>query len=197
MGYEYDVFVSYRHGDIDYWLENIFLKRLTFFLENELGRRPIIFFDKNIQKGDTWPYRLQKALSTSRCLAAFLQPSYFRSKWCLFEFGTMVEREKAEGYRTILNPNGLIQIVQVGDGVHFPSYTRHIQWFDCTDYFSASVAFEKSEKCLELEDLIRTWAVDVARMINSAAEWKEDWINLSKVEISIPEEPIFTAPRLE
>jgi hypothetical protein len=197
MGYEYDVFISYKHGDIDYWLTNIFLKRFNFALENELGRKPLIFFDQNIQKGDIWPYRLQSALAGSRCVVAFLQPSYFSSDWCLFEFGSMLERERLEGFRTRMNPRGLIQAVQVGDGVHFPPYARQIQWLNCTDHYSASLAFEKSEKCLELEILIKEWAPDVAKMINYAPNWKEDWINLSKVEISIPKAPIFSAPTLD
>lgn len=197
MAYEYDIFISYKHGDIDYWLENIFLKRFVFYLENALGRRPQIFFDKSIQKGDTWPYSLQKALASSRCLIAFLQPSYFASNWCLFEFGTMLEREKIEGYRTVRNPKGLIQGVQVGDGVFFPAYAKQIQWFDCRDYFSASSAFEKSERCLDLEQSMKNWSVDVAQMIKATPRWKEDWINLSNIEISLPKEPIFVAPRLE
>ncbi len=197
MGYEYDAFISYKQGDIDHWLEKVFLKIFVFYLENELGRRPKFFLDKSIQKGDTWPLSIQKALASSRSLVAFLQPSYFASKWCLFEFGTMLEREKAEGYRSLGNPKGLIQAVQVGDGIHFPVYAKQIQWFDCTDYFSASPAFEKSERFLELEKLIKVWSIDVAHMINHAPDWKEDWINLSNIEISLPKEPIFSAPRLE
>jgi hypothetical protein len=197
MEYEYDVFISYKHGDIDYWLTNIFLKRFSFALENELGRKPLIFFDQNIQKGDIWPYRLQSALTRSRCVVAFLQPSYFSSDWCRFEFGSMLEREKVEGFRTLMNPRGLIQAVQVGDGIHFPPYAKQIQWLNCTDHYSASLAFERSEKCLELELLIKEWAPDVAKMINYAPNWKEDWISLSKLEISIPKEPIFSAPTLE
>lgn len=197
MGYEYDVFISYRHGDIDYWLQNVFLKRFIFYLENELGKRPSIFFDQDIQSGDTWPLKLQQALSKSKCLVAFLQPSYFCSKWCLYEFGVMLEREKKEKYRTIINPKGLIQTVQIGDGIYFPPYAKQIQAFDCRDYFSASSAFEKSEKCLDLEKLISTWAPDVAQMIREAPKWNDDWINLSKVKISLPKKPIFSAPTLE
>lgn len=196
MGYEYDVFVSYKRGDVDFWLHHIFLKRFIFALENELGRSPLIFNDTKIQKGDTWPYHIQKALANSRCLVAFLQPSYFMSSWCLYEFGNMLEREK-EGYRTKNNPSGLIQTVRVGDGVFFPAYARQIQWFDCADYFSASLAFEKSEKCLDLERAIKEWAVDVAHTIKNAPDWKEDWINISDVKISLPKEPIFSAPTLE
>jgi hypothetical protein len=197
VGYEYDVFISYKHGDVDYWLQNIFLKRFTFYLENELGRRPAIFFDQDIQAGETWPYKLQQALSNSICLVAFLQPSYFSSNWCLYEFGVMLEREKKEKFRTTVNPKGLIQTVQIGDGIYFPPYAKQIQSFDCRDYFSASSAFERSEKCLELEKLIRTWAPAVAQMIKEAPKWNEDWINLSKIKISLPKKPIFSAPTLE
>lgn len=172
MGYEYDVFISYKQGDIDFWLFEVFLKRFSFFLENEMGRKPKIFFDRNIPKGDTWPLSLQQSLANSRCLVAFLQPSYFFSEWCLYEFGVMLEREKKEGYRTVINPMGLIQGVQVGDGIHFPAYAKQIQALDCRDYFSASSAFEKSEKCLELEKAIRMWTPDVARMIRETPQWK-------------------------
>jgi len=197
VGYEYDVFISYKHGHVDYWLQNIFLKRFTFYLENELGRRPTIFFDQDIPSGDTWPFKLQQALSKSTCLVAFLQPSYFVSNWCLYEFGVMLEREKIERFRTLINPKGLIQTVQIGDGIYFPTYAKQIQSLDCRDYFSASSAFERSEKCLELEKVIRSWVPDVAQTIKEAPKWNENWINLSKIKISLPKKPIFSAPTLE
>lgn len=197
MGYEYDVFISYKRGAADYWLYEIFMERFSFFLENDLGKKPSIFCDKGIQKGDTWPLRLQQALTNSRILVALLQPSYFHSKWCLYEFGVILEREKKEGYRSILHPAGLIQGVQIGDGIHFPAYAKQIQLLDCRDYFSASSAFEKSEKCLELEETIRRWTPDVAKMIREAPKWKASWINLSKIKMSLPKKPVFSAPTLE
>ncbi len=197
VAYEYDVFISYKHGDVDFWLHNIFLKRFIFALENELGRRPVIFYDSQIQKGDTWPLRIQKCLANSRCLVAFLQPSYFASSWCLYEFGSMLKREKQEGYRSRINPNGLIQTVRVGDGIYFPDYAKQIQWLDCTDYFSASSAFEKSERCLDLEKAIKDWAIDVATTIKHAPQWKEEWAKISEVNVSLPEEPIFSLPSLD
>jgi len=197
VGYEYDIFISYKQGAINQWLQKIFLDRFIFYLENELGREPLIFFDQDIQSGDTWPLKLQQALARSRCLVAFSQVSYFSSQWCMYEFGAMLERERKEKYRTLLNPKGLIQIVKVGDGVHFPPYAKQIQELDCRRHFYVSSAFEKTEGCLELEKLISEWVPDVAQMIREAPIWKADWINLPKTKIPPSQKPKFPPPTLE
>ena len=108
-----------------------------------------------------------------------------------------LKERKKKSFGDRVNPKGLIQTVQIGDGIHFPSYAKQIQALDCREYYYASSAFEKSEGCLALEKLIRTWAPDVAQMIKEAPKWNADWIDLSKVKISLPKKPIFSAPTLE
>ena len=69
MAYKYDIFVSYRNiYPYNEWVKDHLLPFLNSYLENNLGRQPQVFFDRNeISLGDAWPERLKNALVYSRC----------------------------------------------------------------------------------------------------------------------------------
>ena len=64
MGYEYDIFLSYRRlGRESSWVLDLFYPEIEHWLHNHLGKRPIIFVDeKSVQAGTTWKKKIEKAL---------------------------------------------------------------------------------------------------------------------------------------
>ena len=56
MAYQYDIFISYRRlGDARSWIDNYFVPLIENHLSQELGRKPMIFIDSQIETGDSWP----------------------------------------------------------------------------------------------------------------------------------------------
>jgi hypothetical protein len=91
--YEYDVFVSYKHGSLyGAWVEETLLRLFKELLREELPRGRGIFFDRTgMSAADAFPAKLKRALATSRCMVAVWTPSYFYdSPWCRTELSLML-----------------------------------------------------------------------------------------------------------
>ncbi len=178
MEYEYDVFLSYKTGfPFGEWVHEIFLPFFEPYLGNALSHDANLFVDKHeISSGDAWPERIKRALANSRCLVAVWSPSYFTSNWCSYECAVMLHREHQLNYRTIENPGGLIIPTNVFDGEHFPDFVKRIQWLDCRRFFRVGEGFKKTRGYAEFQGVLIEWVDDVAKAINNAPPWSEEWL---------------------
>lgn len=120
--YRYDVFVSYRHtgGEMDTWVQRL-CQRLAESLQSRLGRPCRFFLDtEELPGGSEIGPVIAAGLRGSRLLLALLNPPYFASPFCLTEWQTFEERERA-------TRSSLIIPLSLGDEASFPVRTRERQ----------------------------------------------------------------------
>lgn len=177
MAYQYDVFLSYlRQRPCDGWVRDHFLPYFEFQLGNALNRPPAIFVDtEEIHVGQKWPIRLKQALVHSRCLVGIWTPLYFHSKWCRSESAIFIYREKQLGYGQDSDSEGLIAGIKVNDGIHFPEFAKDSHYADFERFFFDGPGFTKSERYVEFQEAIPPLCIDVARIIENAPPWSEQW----------------------
>ena len=164
MAYEYDFFLSYKNNNVtNYWVSK-FVENLEYWLTQELGGKPPrFFFDKeSIETGSKWPSKLQEGIKTSKCLICIWTPEYFRSKWCLSEWESFMEREKQKDGAELIIP------VRFHDGESFPIEAQNRQSLDVRDFNYTVKSFWDGEKAEGLEDLIKKLSLDISRVIKSA-----------------------------
>lgn len=105
MGYRYDVFVSYtwRVRRAQQWVRHVLHPPLTEFLALNSGipSDRVFLDDRETRPGMEVETTVHEALRDSRVLLAVLSPQYFESGWCLTEFHTMLDRQRATGKRLI------------------------------------------------------------------------------------------------
>jgi len=175
MGYQYDIFISYRRDEETRgWLENHFLRILKVRVRQELTREPDIFVDSQLESGVSWPERLGIALGSSRILIALWAKDYFASLWCTEEMAHMLAREQGCGLRTPQNPQGLVIPAVIHDGKEFPQDISHIQRFEIQRVFNLRMAHD-SPRAEELDDIITREAPAMVDAINAAPEWRRGW----------------------
>lgn len=186
MAYQYDVFVSYRRKSKN-WVHEYFLPLFEYHLQEAVGGRAInIFVDtEDIEGGDAWPQRLHHALAHSKCLVPVLLPSYFHSAWCVKELAIMEARCRRNGLWSIQNPGGLIVPVCISDGDFFPDSVKEIQALPCHDYHRTGPGFRNLEPYTRFEEAIMGWTVQVARAIERAPDWNQDWLTKEWLEVAI------------
>lgn len=169
MAYQYDIFLSYKnHHVTNPWVVK-FEEKLKYWLTQELGgNEPRIFFDKeSIDIGTIWPNELKDNLKVSKCLLCIWTPEYFRSKWCLSEWKSFEERERAT------NRNKLIHPVQFADGEHYPVEAQNRQTLDVRKYNATMEAFWQTVKAVELEEKIQLLASNLAKAIKAVPDYSE------------------------
>lgn len=93
LGYEYDVYVSYRHSQAAAEIVKTLVTHLTRYLELLLPWKPRVFVDWTSLLVGSFLDRTVAALERSRCLLALLTPAYFESDWCRHEYDTFEARE--------------------------------------------------------------------------------------------------------
>jgi hypothetical protein len=171
--YKYDVFFSYKRHDLTRdWTRGVH-NRLHFWITQEVGGREVRMFidDESIETGDRWPEKLREALRLSRCMVGVWSPAYFQSSWCVSEWESFRERER----RLNMQSHGLIAPLRFHDGEHFPEEAKAVQWTDVAPYTSTVPTFWTSPRAIELEDVLKRFAGQVARMIQTAPQFEEDW----------------------
>src|SRR4051794_9276077 len=103
MGYQYDIFISYRRQpETLTWIREHFLPLLDHWVGLELGRDPSVFvheISQRIAPGAHWPAALNDCLVASRVLIALWTKNYFTSRWCASEFAHMLAREQSRSGR--------------------------------------------------------------------------------------------------
>jgi len=191
-GYKHHVFVSYaRSGDIPGWLHTHFVPVLTNRLEAILDEDPDIFVDQKIEVGTDWPDVLDEALNQSCCMIAVWSPKYFRSKWCLAEWETMLAREEKLGLKSNGSP-GLVYPVVYSGGKSFPEIARRTQQrVDLSGYAYPYPQFRNTDKFLAFHDKVSEIADDLQQWLDNVPPWSPDWERIKKPEMSEPDPPRF------
>ncbi len=186
-GYKYHLFISYsRSGDVPDWLRNHFLPVLENCLDTELNEEPQIFVDTDIETGSPWPDALAEALHRSCFLLSIWTPRYFRSKWCLAEWRTMLAREKQLGSQAQGDAPWLTYPVIFGDGEHFPDKAKRIQFRrDLSEFAYPYPQFRTTEKYLAFHDVMREVAGELASRFAQIPTWDPNWESMKPD----PEEP--------
>jgi hypothetical protein len=194
VAYEHDVFVSFRHhAAVSEWVHEHFLPLLTRWLEAELPHECRVFIDDEIETGDAWPERLERALKHSALLIPVLSTGYFYSSWCVAEFMSMYERERLCSLRTQDNPSGLIWPLRFNEGEHFSQEAQNIQQLHVRRWAFSARAFSQSLEYVELESAVHALATSLARALQEAPEWQADW-PIERPSPSTP--PPISVPRI-
>lgn len=190
--YQYHVFISYkRSGDVGEWVRNHFQPVLAGRLESLLHEEPSIFFDQDIDVGTDWPRKLSDALHRSCCMVAVWTPSYFRSKWCLAEWTTILERERRTGVSAGGTRAGLVYPVVYSDGESFPVEAQAIQSrLDMHEFAYPYEQFRKSEKYLAFFDKMSGVAGDLRSRLGAVPTWDANWPSLAGAP-SLVGQPLF------
>lgn len=178
MTYKYDVFISYsRDFPFGDWVQDPFYPLFKGYLKGALWREPEIFIDNDIQSGDIWNQKLKDALAYSRCLVGIWSSNYFQSEWCKSECIVMLNRWQRINHELKDKTKGLVVPVSVHDGDSFPSYAKKVQYKDWKLFARLGDGFKKTERWIEFQDQISAWTEDVARAINNAPPWSEEWLS--------------------
>jgi len=181
--YEWDIFFSYkRHPESMDWTRRV-AEKLRYWVSQELSREVQMFVDEaDIAVGQKWPDRLQDALRKSRCMICVWSPMYFQSDWCYSEWRSFREREKL----LALQAHDLIAPLKYHDGEHFPAEAKIVQWTDVSSLNTTSSAFWATARAVELEDLLKTFAVSVARIVRDAPAYRDDWPIVQEIGVAQP-----------
>jgi hypothetical protein len=197
--YKNDMFVSYSHvGAVYDWIP--YLKELLeAWLPDELGYKPKIYTDRQLEPGTYWSSELQQELKVSRCLLAIWSKVYFNSPWCIAELESFRAREHLLGIGKGQKTLGLIFPVLFTKPLemppeYLPPKLRKVEYIDLSDWAFTSPGFESTKLHVEFEQQVKKLCPDFAKMILSAPKWQADW------PIRIPRRPSpkmqFTQPRL-
>ena len=175
MSYQYDIFISYRRNpETHTWITDHFVPLLTLRVELELGRKPAIYIDDQIESGTSWPLSLGAALGSSRVLVALWSGNYLSSAWCVEELSHMLAREREHALRTARRPHGIVIPAFIHDGDKFPADLRHIQHFEVQKYFNVRMA-RNSPRAEELDATLAVHAPAIAACIKHAPAWRNIW----------------------
>lgn len=173
MGYEYDVFFSYKFDrrSLD-WHKRV-KDHLDYWLTQELGgSRCRIFMDLDgLSTGDHWKSKLSHALKRSKCLVAVWSPAYFQSPYCLSEWQAFRRREALLGKES----TALVAPIRFHDGEHFPEEAREVQMADFREHTSLLEAFWETRDARALEKLIQGFSSDVAKLVKNAPAFDPTW----------------------
>jgi len=171
--YVYDVFFSYKRHILTLEWTRWVHARLRFWLTQELAvPEARLFMDEDcIEASDRWPERLKEGVRLSKCMVAVWSPLYFQSSWCVSEWESFRERER----RLNMKSHGLIAPMRFHDGEHFPKEAQSVQWLDVAQYTSTVPAFLTSARAMDLEDLLKGFARQIARTIRDSPPFQPDW----------------------
>lgn len=177
MTYEFDIFVSYRRTDtIGRWVKNHFVPRLQERL-NEVAPKDIqIFCDYKMADGVNFPAELKRQINASSLLLAIWSANYFRSNWCMAEWGSFRERQKQLGLFSDDHTQGLIYPVRHSDGDFFHSEARITQnGKDFSNLNYPEESFKTTAKYLEFDDLVKKVAEDLVVQLRDIPAWRADF----------------------
>lgn len=175
MAYQHDIFISYRrYPEARDWITDHFLPLLELRVDFELGRKPNIYVDSQLESGTSWPVSLAIALGASRILIPLWSGNYLASVWCTEELSHMLAREEKTGLRTPERPHGVIVPAFIHDGERFPKALRHIQHFEIQKTFNVRMP-RNSARAEELDAVLTAQAPAIAACIENAPAWRRAW----------------------
>jgi hypothetical protein len=192
-GYEFDVFISYsRRGSAQRWLMNHFYPKFLDCLADQIAPAPKVFVDKAMERGVSWPDRLEKALYRSKILVAVLTPPYFESPWCMAELHNMFAREKFLGLAGPGCPQGLVYPILYSDSSNFPDLTElKRSWWDFKSLALPDMAFQRSEDWLLFHRKVTAFAEDLVELLHEVPDWRSDWPAVVRPDpVLLPPPPI-------
>ena len=173
MGYEYEAFFSYRRDkESDEWHHKV-KEKIRFWLMKELGDKNVeIFFDsEQIKTGDRWQEKIADGLKRSKCFIGIWSPDYFKSRWCLSEWRSFIEREKKFKKR-----KSLIVPARYHDGSCFPTEALDFELADFRDYTSTMTFFWNTEDGYLFEkERLKEFAKNLAGKIRKAPEYSDEF----------------------
>ena len=177
MAYCSDVFISYRRrGDVEQWVQLHFMPRLRQALYNRLAHEPQLWIDVQQEEGTNWPDNIKDALRNSKLLMAVWSPDYFRSKWCMAEWQSMVARQAVVAANGEPMPPSLVYPVKYSDGENFHPDAKVIQCrADLSRLNYPYETFRDSPRYMDFHDLVEQIADDLARWLGTVPPWREDW----------------------
>jgi hypothetical protein len=188
--YRFDLFISYKREPsnkrlITPWLREV-LDRVEYWLRQEMGGQRIeIFFDEDsIEVGDDWPDEIRDALLSAKCLLPVWSPEYFHSTWCVAEWKSFLMRE------TLISGRGqtasrLIVPIKFHDGRWFPAEAQRVQQLDLSSYTATTQAFWTSQRADELDQRIKRFAPNLARVVSRAPPYEAGW----PIDLGVPVSP--------
>ncbi|MGK5531576.1 TIR domain-containing protein [Streptomyces sp. URMC 129] len=178
MGYQYDVFLSYRRsaGNVSEWLTNHFHQTLMDCLANEMPTPPQSFIDRQLEEevGTHWPDRIAEGLRRSRLLVPILSAPYFSSYWCVAEWKTMALREEVLGISR--TDPGLIYPIVYADGKHFPDEVRDRELCETFKEYAVPVpSFQLTPAFSDFYQEVARVARAIAARLEKTPPWDSDW----------------------
>lgn len=175
MSYRNDIFISYRSNpETVIWLEQHFIPLLKLRVGLELGKEPIIFTDRGVENGATWPVELGRELARSRIMISLWSANYLHSRWCSLELAHMVARERSKKLRTPKNPYGIVLFVVVHDGDTIPQNLTIVQKIEIKRCFNVRMARD-SPRAEELDAVLTENAPGIATAIREAPAFEASW----------------------
>jgi len=175
MGYEYDIFISYRRDlETRAWIKKHFSPLLTVRVRQELTREPVIYIDEKLESGVSWPEQLGIELGKSRILIALWAKDYFASPWCTAEAAQMLARAEATGRATAALPRGLVVFAVIHGADAFPDALGRYQRFKIEKGFSLRMG-RNSRTAQRLDKKLAAEAPAIAKAIEEAPPWRRSW----------------------
>lgn len=175
MTYKYDIFVSYRRTDlVGRWVRNHFVPELQLRLDANAGAPMRIFCDFKLAEGANWAASLKNELRDSKLLLPVWSADYFRSEWCMAEWGSFRERERVLGLWGAADPEGLVYPVRFADGQYFHQDAQATQCsFDFSKLSYPDDVFRQSVKWLDFVGLVNDVACDLIQRLEHVPAWQE------------------------
>jgi len=175
MGYQYDIFISYKRDEqTRRWISKHLKPLLEHYVNLELGRLPVFYIDTQLETGGTWPLDLGAALGTSRTIISLWSKTYLNSIWCTTEISHMLERESKTGFRTAERPSGLVFPVVIHDGETMPINLSSIQKAEIQECFNVNMSPD-SPRAETLAEKLGPIGRTIAEAIQTAPAWQEKW----------------------
>jgi len=173
----YEIFVSYAHGDDDQGFIASCVDRIETVFRKKTGDNPKIFIDHtDIMTSDIWESKISNGLNNSMILLSFVSPLYIQSEWCLKEYDEFVSREeRCRESRNLPKYSGIVFPVLLhslergrfsSEQELFKDSLLKRQYFDFSSQaFRSSV---KENNVVELVEQLIDSIDDIERLSNSA-----------------------------
>ena len=175
MGYQYDIFISYRRvGATRKWVNDIFLPILDDIISLELGYDPTHYIDTQIEAGSAWPLSIAEALSKSKIMIPLWSITYLESIWCKCEISHMLTREAKTGFKTVEKNIGLVFPTVINDGETLPISLSISQKVEIQNYYVPFMDVN-SKSAEELYRTLKPYGMAISKSIKNAPNWENDW----------------------